>query len=206
MIKTYFAEDLININDLKKKGFKEWIFYPNMLFNSTHKWWGSKSKRKSRHEGLDIALFRCNDGGIYSLEKGTKIPVIYDDTIIKIADDFLGESIFAWHDIFDNRGNQLFTIYGHTKPVDSLQTGKFMNKGSVIATISDKEKGKSTVPPYLHISITWIPESFPHEFLGWDEIGKNDSIILIDPLEVIRDKYSKIIGNVKSYMKSEMEI
>ncbi len=186
--KTTFMENLVKYNGLEKHGFKEWIFYPGMLFNSAHKWWGNGGRRGQVHEGLDLCFYRDEGWGIHSLDKTTTIPMIYDGEIRKIEDDFLGKSIYVRHDLHDDNENVFYSIFGHTRPYDEVERGAFLHEGSILAAISDAQGKKASIPPHLHISLAWIPESFHQELLNWKTISDHKTITLLDPLAVIVSK------------------
>ena len=96
---TRFTEFLIQKNALDKGGFKEWVFCPGMLFNSTDKWWGDQGKRDKPHEGLDLCLYKDRKDTILRLGEKAKVPAIYDGRVVRIVDDFLGNGdlIFCCH-------------------------------------------------------------------------------------------------------------
>ncbi|MBW1780941.1 MAG: hypothetical protein JRL30_09405, partial [Deltaproteobacteria bacterium] len=95
--KTRFTEILIRENGLNEPGFKEWIFHPGMLFHATGKWWGDKALRHRPHEGLDLLLYRDQQDKIVSLDKKTRIPVMFDGVVVSIIHDFLGRSVIVEH-------------------------------------------------------------------------------------------------------------
>ena len=71
--RSQFKDIIVSENRLDKKGFKEWIFCPGMLFRSGQKWWGDREKRGSDHEGLDLSIYRNDEGDILRLdEKGPR--------------------------------------------------------------------------------------------------------------------------------------
>ncbi|MFC2059620.1 hypothetical protein ACFLTZ_00815 [Chloroflexota bacterium] len=49
-------------------------------------------KRARPHEGLDLCVYRTEKGDIRYLDEKTKVPVILKGRIVKVVDDFLGES------------------------------------------------------------------------------------------------------------------
>ena len=188
--KTGFSDCLVKCNRLDQLGFEQWAFHPGMLFHSGDRWWDKESKRDRPHEGLDLCFYGDKQGQYHSLDDKTRIPVMYDGEIIKIDDDLLGQSIYVGHSIYDSAGNRLHTIYGHTRPYDSVHQGKTLNEGEIIATIAAAEKRTARIPPHLHLSIAWIPRSFPYERLNWDAIGTPGIITLLDPLKVIGCRYT----------------
>ena len=190
MEKTRFSEYLVQRNGLDERGFERWAFYPGMLFNALSKWWGNGGKRERPHEGLDIFFYRDKEGQYHKLGKETAIPVIYGGEVIKIADDFLGKSVYMSHGIYDSNGNQLCTMFGHTRPCIGIQEGKVLGGGDVIAHISDTAREKAGVVPHLHISIAWIPSYLPYNRLDWNTFSDPGMVTLVDPLEIIDCKYT----------------
>lgn len=182
-----YSDFLLRHNDLDELCFKEWIFHPGMLFGARAKWWSKSGTRDRPHEGLDIRSFRNLSGQIHHLDGNTKIPVMYDGEVLKVSDDFLGKSIYVSHEIFDSKGNQLCTIYGHTMPNNNVQVGKTLKQSEVLATVS--EMGQFKAPPHLHITLAWLPQSLPAEAIDWSIIGNPSIITLLDPLEFIGGKH-----------------
>lgn len=187
-----FHEQLISLNNLDSLGFEEWIFLPAMLFGSFHKWWGDLGKRQTPHEGLDLCSYRTKKGDIDYLTRETKIPVILEGEVLKVADDFLGESVFVRHDAYDSNGSQLYTIYGHIKPRIQIRPGMRVTGGDIIGVIADSGNGGMVIPYHLHISVAWILNTVHLDYLGWQMINDPSKVVLIDPLTVIECPYSVV--------------
>ena len=182
---TRFTEFLIQKNALHEGGFKGWIFYPGMLFNSIDKWWGDQGKRDRPHEGLDLCLYKDRKDRILRFGEKTKVPAIYDGVVVGIIDDFLGKSVIIEHLFSDRDNNRLCTIYGHTIPENNLRIGKIVKEGDVIATLADSSRSKTNIFPHLHISIAWASKSISYDRLDWNSIAALDSFTLLDPLLII---------------------
>ena len=120
-------------------------------------------------------------------------PVIFKGQVMKVDDDFLGESVFVSHDYYDNDGSQLYTIYGHIKPCGRMCLGERLREGDIIGTIADTRNCAGAVPPHLHISVAWVPKSVRSQELGWEIIGSHTEITLLDPLRVIECPYSILV-------------
>lgn len=177
--KTDFTENFVRINTLQ---FNRWIFEPGMLFRSESKWWGDKGTRDKQHNGLDLMLYETDERSQKAISPDTKVPIMYEGTLVKCIRDFLGYSLFAAHEIYE-RDSQLFTIYGHIqKPADDI-IGKFFNKGEVISTLSVPANIK--IPPHLHISVALIPKSIQIENLSWELFDNNKNILFFDPIHII---------------------
>ena len=147
-----------------------------------------RSVRGGPHEGLDMCLFRDEHGQIHGLGGNAKVPAMYAGRIANIEADFLGQSVFVGHDIVDERGSRLFTIYGHTVPIAGIATGKTLEEGEVFTAVTDNSK--TDIAPHLHISIAWIPATIASEKPGWKKIGAPGAVAFIDPLEIMDCKYS----------------
>ena len=184
--KTFFTK---YNNDFHTHGFKEWVFYPGMLFQDMEAWWTDNGLRPTPHEGIDLCFYRDNTGQVSRISNGAKIPAMYAGDIVHIHDDFLGKSIYVKHSINDKRGNALHSIYGHTIPRNHYVTGKRVREGDIIAEVAAISEN-SKVLPHIHITMAWIPESLPCKKLNWDTILTSRSVALCNPLEHIGTKYT----------------
>ena len=182
MNKSTFAANLLGHNLRDISGFRWWAFYPGMLFDATDSWWGSRGRRNSPHEGLDLRLYVDGKGESHALGSGAKIPAIYEGQIVKIDDDFLGKSIYVRHAFRDDTGNILFSVYGHTTPAAGIDIGVAVVDGDVIARISDSSGRDTAPPPHLHVSVVWAPQSLPAADLSWSSIGARGIVKPVDPL------------------------
>ena len=190
---TPFSEVLTRSPVLQDHGFREWVFYPGMLFGSRDRWWGRGGRRDRPHEGVDLCLYRDSRGTIHHLPPAAlAIPVLYDGTVVNVVEDYIGTSIFVLHDTHDTEGNQLCTIYGHTDPVADMKNGLLVEEGRIIATIADAGKKKVKISSHLHLSIAWIAPAYPHERLDWKHLAKDDGALLVNPLPVISCPYSVV--------------
>lgn len=187
MTTSTFCECLIGLNALQS--FSSWAFHHGMLFGAQMTWWGTKAKRRSSHEGLDLCLYVDGEGRPTTFGVGKRVPVIYQGHIIKIDDDFLGKSIYVKHAFRDGSGNVLYTAYGHTKPAHGTDINVTIGEGEVIATIADTRGKKTAPPPHLHISMVWAPESLPEGDLNWDTISARQIVKPVDPLEFLALPY-----------------
>jgi hypothetical protein len=189
-VSRLFHERLLSINNLACVGFREWIFHPAMLFGSLDKWWRDLGKRQAPHEGLDLCLYRTREGNINHLAGETRIPVIFEGQVVKVTDDFLGESVFVGHDAYDSNGRRLYTIYGHIKPGRHISPRESLGEGDTIGVIAKTGNRRAAIPRHLHISVAWIPDIMPVSELGWQTINDPTKVVLLDPLNVIECPYS----------------
>lgn len=188
--RTKFSEYLIGYNGLDKIGFKEWLFFPGMLFNATDKWWGDRGARDRPHEGLDLSLYRDKNGKNHGLDENIKIPVMYEGKVVTIINDFIGKTLFVAHNIYNSNENVLFSIYGHIEPCDGIANGTLVGEGRVIAAISDLHKKKAIMLPHLHISVAWVPKSVSHKNLNWETFSDSKALTFLDPIDFITHSYT----------------
>ena len=168
----------------------QWAFYPGMLFQSMERWWGNGGYRSTPHEGIDLCLYNDQKSRTLVLDKAARIPAMYRGCINNIIDDYLGETVFIAHDINDDKGNQLYTIYGHVKLLGMIVRGVILEDGDLVASISGTEHKQLKIIPHAHISVAWIPESFPPEQLSWKIMNESLDITLLDPLAVLNGDYT----------------
>jgi len=114
-------------------GFQEWVFCPGMLFQSTGKWWGKRGERNRPHEGLDLLLYRNDEGSIRHIDASFLVPMLADGRIVGMMDDFLGQSIIVEHPSLKGNPENILTMYGHTHPLKHVQPGITMRKGNYSA-------------------------------------------------------------------------
>ncbi|MBI4826788.1 MAG: peptidoglycan DD-metalloendopeptidase family protein [Nitrospirae bacterium] len=185
--KTEFTDYFIKKNLLPEDGFREWLLYPGMLFNSSAKWWGSGTRNAS-HEGIDLCAYTDSQERIHNIAEGMKVPVLYDGVVAAVIDDFIGKSIIVKHSSADNK-SEFCTIYGHTMPEDDIRIGKAVEAGDVIAKVVGIKESKSGMRPHLHISIGFPASAeISYDAIDWKDISDPNKITLIDPLQVI-DRY-----------------
>jgi murein DD-endopeptidase MepM/ murein hydrolase activator NlpD len=182
---TRFTQYLVEKNGLDQSGFKAWFFLPGMLFNARDTWWGEQGNRDRPHEGLDLCLYRDRDDKMLRIDEETKIPAIYDGVVVRIANDFLGQSIFMEHVLFHGDNTRLYAIYGHTKPVHRVRLGKTFKAGDIIATLAKTGKSKAHIFAHVHISLGCASQGVPYDALDWENISASTPLTFLDPLPVI---------------------
>lgn len=184
--KTFFAK---HNNDFHTYGFKEWIFYPGMLFQDMEAWWTDSGLRSAPHEGIDLCFYRDNKGQVRRIGERAKIPVMYAGDIVHIHDDFLGKSIYVKHSIYNKSGNVLHTIYGHTIPLNHYDTKEKVREGDIIAEIAALSEN-SKILPHIHITMAWISETLSCKKFNWETIGNPRLVTLCNPLEHLDIRYT----------------
>jgi len=183
-VRGRFFEYLLAVNRQQLDGFKHWLFHPGMLFQSHQQWWGAKKPRPAPHEGLDLCWFADLGGNRRHLDGAVSVPATFPGLIVKIHRDFLGQSIYVGHDLWDPAGRRLHTVYGHTRPRADLGTGQEVGAGDIIAAISPSPRRLTQVPAHLHLTLAWIPGSLNPAGLTWDNLGVEPTISLLNPLTV----------------------
>lgn len=109
---------------------------------------------------------------------------MYNGVVVSIIDDFLGKSVIMEHPHHDDVNSRFCTIYGHTRPDDSLHAGSIVREGDIIATLADASKSKAEILPHLHISLGWPSNDISYDRLDWKTISAN-TLTFLDPLHVI---------------------
>lgn len=184
-----FNQLIIRKSDLHKQNFKEWLFWPGMLYNSEDKWWGDFGTRGTPHEGLDLCLYKNHHGKVLCLDDTVLISALYDGEIVGLANDFLGKTIIMEHRILNSRGRRLCVIYAHLIPVKEIHIGRKIKNGDVIATIADTNRTTSGILPHLHISVGWSSRGMAYDRFDWKTIMKQNTLSLRDPLDLIDVPY-----------------
>jgi murein DD-endopeptidase MepM/ murein hydrolase activator NlpD len=188
LTESCFIESLLKKNALKDKEFKEWVFYPGMLFGSLDKWW-DRGKRDKPHEGLDLCFYRDYTDKILRINDGINIPAIFDGIVTGIIDDFLGKSIIIKHNITGDSKSEFYSVYGHVIPGESINIGCIVKQGDIIAALADAGKSKAKIFPHLHITLGYTSEATFHDKLNWTIISDPKYFTLIDPIKIIESDY-----------------
>jgi murein DD-endopeptidase MepM/ murein hydrolase activator NlpD len=188
LLKSRFTELIKNYNAFGDHIFKEWIFYPGMLFGSMDKWW-DKSKRDKPHEGLDFCFYSDLSDKILRLNEGVNIPAMFDGIIAGIIDDFLGKSIIFKHNIPGSSMISFCSIYGHVIPDKNIGAGSIVKQGDIIAALADAGKSKAKIFPHLHITLGYTREGILYDSLDWTTISDPKLFTLIDPVKILDHEY-----------------
>jgi hypothetical protein len=192
--KSEFTSHLIQSNLSIMHSFKEWIFYPGMLFNSRDKWWDS-GKRDNPHEGMDLCYYKDRHDRICNLNRDTKIPAAFDGMIAGIIDDFLGKSIIIEHNT-SGQIRSFCTIFGHVIPENGIAAGSLVKEGEVVASLSGTGKSKAKLLPHLHVSIGHRSKGSLHSELNWENISDPEIFTLMDPILLAGTGY-QLLNNKK---------
>jgi hypothetical protein len=185
---TGFSGHFAKANGLGERDFVEWVLCPGMLFGASGEWWGDRRRRRTPHEGLDLCYYTDGRGGLHSLDKGARIPALYDGMVVCIIDDFLGRSLIVNHDPADTVATRFCTIYAHTEPESDICIGRMVVQGEVIASVAGVGKPRSKARPHVHISAGLVPRDTPWGELDWKNMGDPGVMTLLDPLQFV-DRY-----------------
>ena len=192
IMKSGFTDYFVRENGLDAfEGFREWLLCPGMLFDASEKWWGDFGVRDVLHAGVDLCCYRTSKEEIIYLNGDTKIPAMYDGVLVGVINDFLGKSLVLKHPIPDIEVVDFITVYGHTHPEQGIHIGKAYREGETIACVADVGSSRSGIRAHLHISIGLLSKPISYERLNWENMSDPDTMILIDPLQVI-DQYSVV--------------
>jgi murein DD-endopeptidase MepM/ murein hydrolase activator NlpD len=153
-----------------------------MGFGAPDMWWADRGPRPRPHEGLDLCLWQDRAGEVHALGIETRIPAMYDGTLVRLCDDFIGRSVMMAHR-FSNLPGVYYTLYGHTRPRADLAPGQAVRAGQIVALLAPVIRPGSTVLPHLHISLGWSPEPVAPERLDWNILP--DALHLLDPLPLL---------------------
>jgi len=180
--KSNFTAALIALNGLiGSDGFAAWHFKKGMRFNECEKWWQADSNRTHAHEGVDFCFFKTCSGSIQTFSLETLIPPLYAGQVIRVFNDFIGQSVLIRHHSLSRDKYQLYGLYGHLNPFPGIIPGKEVNQGQQIATIADTAIKKRAMRPHLHISTVYLPHNYPAESFCWEK-GNDPSVTFCDPL------------------------
>lgn len=182
---TRFTESFTQKNNFRLNDFTEWVFHPGMLFHARTKWWGDQGQRDKPHEGLDLCLYKDMRKRIHNLDENTKIPMIQDGVVVRIIDDFIGQSIIIEHKPSHIDQFIFYTIYGHTFQNEKLNEGATVKKGDIIANIADPGKSNKNILPHLHVSLAYSPNVISYDQLDWKQFSSLETLTLLDPLQIM---------------------
>jgi len=190
--KSEFIKNFLQVNQIDKKTFDRWLFYPGMLFDSSESWWGTGKKRKSHHEGIDLCHYLDTISNIKLIPPQIKVPVMYDGIIKLISnDDYLGQTIYVSHPQFCSKtGQELNTIYAHASPYKNIEPGSIIKAGEVVAQVIDFDKVSAKMLRHVHISMAMISTHLPASSLKWKNMARLQEIQLMNPLGYVDCQYT----------------
>jgi hypothetical protein len=163
-----------------------------MLFLAPDKWWGDRGSRTSLHEGIDLCLYTDEAGRLLELDPSTRIPVMYDGEVAKVEKDYLGQSVYVDHHIDNGHGRRLWTMYGHTKPLDPVRPGERVRRGEIIASLTEKRAKSKGPRPHLHLTVAWVSPERAFRELNWATLHDPEISVLIDPLHAMNCAYTML--------------
>ncbi len=157
-----------------------WVFYPGMLQDSPDKWWADFGLRHAMHEGIDICFYK-NNSRISALPPGTRVPAMFDGTLINVADDLLGQSMVISYNSGVKEKN-LVMVYSHLDVDGWLTPGTRISQGQIIARTFDTRIKKSKLLPHIHLSCMIVPEGMPPKALNWSLFPDRKQVEYINPV------------------------
>jgi len=178
-----FAEHLIFGNRLDALAFEHFVFYPGMLFATSDKWWGKPGRRHASHEGIDLCFFQTTDGRCGRLDDSIRVPMAEDSRIVRIMEDFLGQTLVAERKPSGAGNRRLYTLYAHICPDDGLSEGDRLARGEMFARIAPVADSGPPLPPHLHVSMAWADQLPDCREWSWKLLNQCGSGCFLDPLQ-----------------------
>ena len=164
---------------LADRRFSRFRFQAGMLFRTREKWW-REGMRKIPHEGVDLAIFEDRDGRTHPLPAGLSVPAVYAGEVVKSFADFLGQTVVLAHELLNDEGWRLHSLYGHTLPLRG--EGERLAMGEAVARIAPPTNKGPAPPPHLHLTLAWLPPDLPLPQLSWKTLTQPGKARLLDPL------------------------
>ena len=167
-----------------------WLFYPGMLQDSRDKWWADFGLRHAMHEGIDICFYASNSR-ISALPPGTRVPAMFDGTLINVADDLLGQSmVVSYSSGFKPPGFQpsgakeknLVLVYSHLEVDKGLTPGTRIYRDQVIARTFDTRIKNSKLLSHIHLSCMIVPKGVPPLDMNWSLFPDRKQVEYINPV------------------------
>jgi murein DD-endopeptidase MepM/ murein hydrolase activator NlpD len=172
-----FTERFVRLNNLHRRGFKDWLFQAGMGFTAAEKWWSDHGARPTGHQGVDFAAFLDDEKREHRLEAGLLVPPLFNGKVVQIVDDLLGRTIIVDHAIRDQDDLVLHAFYAHLTPHGTISQGAEIGTDSILGAIAPGR----TCPAHLHISTAWLARDLSLGKFSW----QTSSLQFFDPLEII---------------------
>ncbi len=160
----------------------EWLFYPGMLQESLCKWWADFGTRASRHEGIDICLYRFGKGPIRTLPPGALVPAMAQGKVLNISGDLLGSSLVVSCPDAPERDEVAVMVYSHLDVHPKLGIGDEIKKDSIIGQTFDTRIKQSKLLSHLHISCICLPKGLDRNDLNWTLFMDRERVFHINPV------------------------
>ena len=156
------------MNHLPVSADGTWCFYDGMLLDSPAKWWADFGTRKSRHEGLDIAMYHDTVHGPTWLHHRLKVPAMAGGTILNMCRDFLGQTVVVQYQRCPHTRSRIVVAYAHIRADSRLAIGACLERGDLLGTLADTANRKSGIPCHLHLSVMEITDDIEDKDLNWN--------------------------------------
>jgi len=178
-----FAAMLAEVNGLREKGFRQWVFASGMEFLAERQWWGLPTRRATAHEGVDFQRYETIAGGrLGELAAGTLVPAALAGEVVRIHDDFLGRTVWLAHGFADGEGWGLYSVYGHLAPAFSSAAGEQVAAGAIIGTVADPALVGRKIAPHLHLTVARVSGTVAPAHFNWSLVQDPTRVTLLDPL------------------------
>ncbi|MCX7856426.1 MAG: M23 family metallopeptidase [Deltaproteobacteria bacterium] len=175
-----FTRLFFESNGIKFSSFRNWVFYPGMLFESQKKWWNEGKQRTKPHQGVDLCFYRTEVKKVDRIKPGMFVPSLFSGYVVSVVDDYLGKSLF----VFSHP--DLLWAYGHLDLDVDIKEGKELKEGQILGVIS--QNVKNGIFPHIHISIGRVIGKATQR-LDWNLINEDAIIKLVDPMPYISSEY-----------------
>jgi hypothetical protein len=80
-----------------------------------------------------------------------------------------------------------------------IERGVILEEGEIAGSIAGTADRRFKNIPHVHISVAWISRNFPPEQLNWQSMNESPDIILLNPLDVLKAKYTILQQNLQSF-------
>lgn len=177
-----FGEMLAEVNGLREKGFRRWLFADGMAFLDAGQWWGQRGKRSTPHEGVDFLFYETGAGDQVKLAPGARVPSALDGKVVAVHGDFLGQTVWVNHGIRSVADRALYTAYGHLSAELSVAVGTDVRAGQILGSIVDPTRSGKTIASHLHFSVVLLTSVIEPCGLDWSLAHKPDLAEFVDPL------------------------
>jgi murein DD-endopeptidase MepM/ murein hydrolase activator NlpD len=119
------------------------------------------------------------------LNQQTRIPVMHAGVVRSVFADYLGHALVIQHKQPQPDIGTLVSIYAHTRPLDHIKPGVFVQQGDIIATIADTSRSKAKILPHLHLTLGHPSPDLVYEKFVWNDMRDPDLVALLNPQGVI---------------------
>lgn len=178
-----FTEAFVALNCPELANRFRWSFQAGMLFQDSGCWW-KEARRAQQHEGVDFCCYHAGGGRELQKVGLSLVPGLYEGVVLKVIDDFLGQTVWMVHRSIRWERLVLYSALGHIIPDAKISEGRTIGPGETVGRISPEKKG-SPLAMHLHLSVFWAPTYLKPERLNWQDLPASRVVRLFDPLSII---------------------